>query len=75
LEFDKLYAVVMQDVYTRLYARLYAVIMLFAYAQSVIFIVSFTLLIVPALCASYLCDECFRFCFMRALCNICWIHF
>ena len=31
---------------------------------------SSTLLIMLALCASYLCDECFRFCFMLAVCNI-----
>ena len=51
----------------RLYVRLYAVFMLLAYAKYCIFIVSFTLLILLALCASHLCDECFRFCFMLAL--------
>ena len=53
-----------------LYTRLYAVFMLFASAKHHILIESFTLLIMPALCASYFCDECFRFCFMLALGNI-----
>ena len=60
---------------TRLYARLYAVFMLFACAKHCIFTSSFTLLIMLALCASHLCDECFRFCFMLALCNMFWYIF
>ena len=55
--------------YTRLYVRLYAGFMLFAYAKHCIFSASSTLLMIPALCASYLCDECFRFRFVLALCS------
>ena len=46
---------------TRLHARLYVVFMLFDYAKRGVFDDSFTLLLMLALCASYLCDECFRF--------------
>ena len=58
-----------------LYARLYAVFMLFDYAKKGVFDDSFTLLLMLALCASSLCEQCFTFCFMLALCAIFKIHF
>ena len=53
-----------------LYTRLYAVFMLFDYAKKGVFDDSFTLLLMLALCASSLCEQCFTFCFMLALCAI-----
>ena len=52
---------------TARYARLHAVFMMFDYAKGCILIGNFTLFILLALCASYLCDECFRFRFVLAL--------